>query len=487
MANVQTLKPGLGVPQDDDDGPLYVARRKIYPKAVAGFFRQIKWALLIVTLAVYYITPFIRWDRGPGAPGQAVLIDLQHNRFYFFFIEIWPQEFYYITGLLVLAALALFLMNAVAGRIWCGYLCPQTVWTDLFYLVERWTEGDQRAHAKMEAAGWTAERIVRSGAKHFIWLMIAWWTGGAWVLYFSDAPTLVYQLATLQAPPIAWICIGVLTATTYIFAGHMREQVCVYMCPWPRIQAALTDEYALNVTYRVDRGEPRGSVKKSHALVAAGEKAGDCVDCYQCVAVCPTGIDIRDGAQLECIQCGLCIDACDSMMVKLGQPTMLIAYDTQINIDNRQQHLPEVFRILRPRTIVYGLAILGVGGLMLGTLAMRKELSVTAIHDRNPVFVKMADGSIRNAYSLRMVNKGRDTRRFAVSVEGLPGAVVTLAGLSETDQGSIIEVGPDQTAEARALVTVRPGDLPASTEIGLRVTQVGGATSAVARDTFKAP
>ncbi len=259
-----------GAPPPGDDAPLYAPRRKIYPQSVQGTFRRIKWALLLVTLGVYYVLPFLRWDRGPNAPTQAVLIDLSSGRFYFFFIEIWPQEVYYITGLLIVASIVLFLMNAVAGRVWCGYLCPQTVWTDLFFAIERLVEGDRRDHMLRDGRKWTAEAYARKAVKHFLWLMVAWWTGGAWVLYFADAPTLVKDLATLQAPFIAYAFIGILTFTTYTLAGHMREQVCLYMCPWPRIQAALTDEYALNVTYRYDRGEPRMAVAKAQELRARG-------------------------------------------------------------------------------------------------------------------------------------------------------------------------------------------------------------------------
>ena len=243
-------------------GPLYKARDKVYPAAVHGRFRRIKWTILCITLGIYYLLPFVRWDRGPGMPNQAVLVDFPHRRFYFFFIELWPQEVYYFTGLLIIAAVALFLMNAVAGRLWCGYLCPQTVWTDLFYAVERWVEGDRRERMLSDKRGWTFTHIRQVALKHFLWIMIGWWTGGAWVLYFDDAPTLVKDLATFQAPFTAYLWIGILTATTYVFAGHAREQVCIYMCPWPRIQAALTDEWALNVTYKGDRGEPRMSVKR---------------------------------------------------------------------------------------------------------------------------------------------------------------------------------------------------------------------------------
>src|SRR5579872_4380351 len=213
--------------QFDEDGPLYVAHKKVYPQSVSGTFRRIKWGLMAFCLGVYYLLPFVRWNRGLGAPDQAVLVDLPNSRFYFFFIELWPQEVYYFTGLLIVAAVALFLMNSVAGRIWCGYLCPQTVWTDLFFAIERFVEGDRREHMQRDVRKWTVVTWSRKGVKHFLWLMVAWWTGGAWVLYFADAPTLVKELATGEAPLVAYISIAVLTFTTYALAGHMREQVCV--------------------------------------------------------------------------------------------------------------------------------------------------------------------------------------------------------------------------------------------------------------------
>ena len=286
----QTVLP---IDAELDDGPLYVAHKKVYPQSVSGTFRRIKWGLMAFCLGVYYLLPFVRWNRGLGAPDQAVLIDIPHSRFYFFFIELWPQEVYYFTGLLIVAAITLFLMNSVGGRIWCGYLCPQTVWTDLFYAVERWVEGDRRERMMRDAAPHGFDWWRLKAGKHAIWLLIAWWTGGAWVLYFADAPRLVVSLLTFQAPFVAYGCIGVLTATTYVFAGFMREQVCLYMCPWPRIQAALIDEHALNVSYHYDRGEPRMSLKKAKAAEGHGEKVGDCIDCTYCVEVCPTGVDIR--------------------------------------------------------------------------------------------------------------------------------------------------------------------------------------------------
>ncbi|PJG55809.1 cytochrome c oxidase accessory protein CcoG [Bradyrhizobium forestalis] len=467
------------------EGPLYEKRRKVYPQSVHGPFRRIKWAILCVTLGTYYLLPFVRWNRGPGLPDQAVLIDFPHRRFYFFFIELWPQEVYYFTGLLIIAAMTLFLMNAVAGRLWCGYMCPQTVWTDLFYAVERWVEGDRRQRMQGDKDYWTFGHIRKVALKHFLWIMIAWWTGGAWVLYFDDAPTLVKELATFQAPFLAYLWIGILTATTYVFAGHAREQMCIYMCPWPRIQAALTDEWALNVTYRRDRGEPRMSVKKADAARAHGELAGDCVDCHQCINVCPTGVDIRHGIQLGCIQCGLCIDACDNVMREIGRPKGLIGYDTDINMQRRREGKPPIYRIIRPRTLVYAAAIAIVGSIMLYTLATRATMSINVLHERNPLFVQLADGGVRNDYTVRLLNKGA-ARSFAIEVKDLPGARAHIAGVERKPDGRlIVEVGQDQTREIRMSVQVAPAQMPkAATDIEIEATEIASGQTATARDHF---
>jgi cytochrome c oxidase accessory protein FixG len=468
----------------DDDIPLYESRRKIFPQAVHGRYRTIKWAVLIVALAIYYFLPFLRWDRGPDAPNQAVLLDLPARRFYFFFLEIWPQEFYYVAGLLILAALVLFLMNALAGRVWCGYMCPQTVWTDLFMAVARLVEGDRREQIRLDAAPWTLDKVVRRTLKHSIWLLIAWWTGGAWVLYFADAPTLVKELVTFQASTVAYACIGVLTFTTYMLAGHMREQVCTYMCPWPRIQAALTDEYALNVTYCYDRGEPRASVKKAAAARAAGKPAGDCIDCDQCVAVCPTGVDIRQGSQLACIQCGLCIDACNTVMTKIGRPGELITYESEANMEARLAGKPFVQRLIRLRTLLYAALIAAVCGLMLTTLMNRSTEGVSALHDRNPLFVSLSDGSVRNAYTLRLTNKQIEDRTFALSISGVPGARLDVVG----DDAGKLAIGPDQTRELRVLVTTHD-KLPPSASLPLtfQIRDVATGGTASVTDHFIGP
>jgi len=470
-----------------DDIVFYAPGKKIFPKQIAGKFRRIKWGIQIATLAIYYFLPFVRWERGPGLPSQAVMLDLSGRRFYFFFIEIWPQEFYYATGLLIVAALTLFLMNALAGRIWCGYMCPQTVWTDFFLTAERWVEGDSRDRMKLDAAPWTAQKIRKRVTKHFLWLLIAWWTGGVWVLYFADAPTLVYKLATF-APGSgeAFMWIGIFTFATYALAGHMREQVCLYMCPWPRIQAALTDEYAFNVTYRLDRGEPRMSLKAATAARAHGTPAGDCVDCGQCVAVCPTGVDIRHGADLGCIQCGLCIDACDEVMTKIGRKPYLIAYDTQMNIERRLKGLRGIYRPVRPRTIIYAALIAVIGGFILANLALRGDARLSALHDRNPLTVRMKDGGVRNGYTLRFVNMKTTPRKFALTLVGLDRPQVEVVGAAPAADGSfVIEVGADQTREARVLVTMH-GDAGkgAQAPIGFLAKDAEAGVETGAKDVF---
>ncbi|MGE4371478.1 MAG: cytochrome c oxidase accessory protein CcoG [Xanthobacter sp.] len=477
-----TTDPHLDDPEEDI--PLYEARKQIYPQSVRGRFRTIKWAMLIFALAVYYLLPFVRWDRGPDAPSQAVLIDFPARRFYFFFIEIWPQEFYYVAGLLILAALVLFLMTAVAGRVWCGYMCPQTIWTDLFMWVERLVQGDRRARIMLDAAPMSANKFIRKALTHILWVLIGVATGVAFVLYFANAPTILWDMLTLKASFTAYATVGVLTFTTYVLAGLMREQVCTYMCPWPRIQASLTDEYALNVTYCYDRGEPRASMKKAKAARASGQAAGDCIDCGQCVHVCPTGVDIRQGMQLSCIQCGLCIDACNTVMEKVGRPGNLIMYDSEANLEARVEGKPFVRRIIRARTILYTLLILFVSGLMLSTLVNRSSEGLAAIHDRNPLFVKLSDGSLRNAYTLRLTNKVRQERAFGLAITGVPGATLQVVG----ESGGIVTVGPDQTQEVRVLVTTHEKLPPkASLPITFRIRDAATGAEASVQDHFIGP
>ena len=429
---------------------LYKKRQKIFPKRVQGTFRSLKWVIMAVTLGIYYLAPWIRWDRGPNAPDQAILIDFPARRFYFFFIEIWPQEVYYLTGLLILAALALFLITSLAGRVWCGYTCPQTVWTDLFILVERMVEGDRNARMRLDKARWTVNKFVRRVIKHGIWVVIAVATGGAWVFYFADAPTLLPKLFTLQAPAVSYIFIGVLSLTTYLLGGLAREQVCTYMCPWPRIQGALLDEESLVVSYRADRGEPRGAHKKGQSW----EGRGDCIDCNQCVAVCPMGIDIRDGLQLECISCALCIDACNTVMDKVGRPRGLITYDTYTNSQRRERGEPARIKLLRPRTIVYGSVIVVVGLVMLATLIQRPTLEANVLRDRNPLFVTLSDGSIRNGYTVKILNKLHETRSYGLTLEGLSEPKIAVVGQQDAGDAARFTVKPNSLGSFRVFVTV---------------------------------
>ena len=409
--------------RDITDSPLgqYAKRKGVFPKAVDGHFRRLKWTIMVLTLGVYYITPWLRWDRGPYAPNQAVLVDLAHRRFFMFGIEIWPHEFYYVAGLLIMAGIGLFLLTSAVGRAWCGYACPQTVWTDLFQHVERWIDGDRNAQIRLNNAPWGPAKAARRLSKWSVWLLIAMATGGAWIFYFADAPTLAAKLFSGTAPSVAYFTIFVLTMTTFIFGGFMREQVCIYMCPWPRIQTAMLDEQSLIVTYKDWRGEPRASVKKAEAH--PGE-SGDCIDCNQCVAACPTGIDIREGAQIGCITCALCIDACDKVMAQVGRPRGLIDYATLADAEQEKQGKPAtpVLRtLLRPRTLIYFGVWSTIGLSLLFVLGNRTRIDISAQQERNPIYVMLSNGDIRNSYTIRLRNMESRPRRMEVSMAGLPG------------------------------------------------------------------
>lgn len=432
-------------------GGLYQPRIPIYPKLVHGRWRMIKWALLIAMLAIYYVVPWLRWDRPGTLPDQAVLIDFDGRRFYFFFIQLWPQEVYFITGLLVTAALALFLTTALFGRLWCGYACPQTVWTDLYIAVERLFEGDRNARMKLDAAPMSFDKLWRKTGKHLVWLGIAFGTGGAWIFYFHDAPTLIRTFWIGQGPMTAYVSCALLTATTYVFAGTMREQVCTYMCPWPRIQGAMLDKHSLQVTYRRDRGEPRGPHKKNQSW----EGRGDCIDCNQCVVVCPMGIDIRDGAQLECINCGLCIDACDEIMARVERPKGLISYDTDHAVASREVgERKGLYRFIRARTIFYAVALTLVSGLMIWGLTQRQSAELHVLRDRNPTFVRLHDGAIRNGYTLKIANRSFEARTYRITTHGLREAVLKTPGESASRDALSVVVQPDQVRAVRVFVTV---------------------------------
>lgn len=491
--------------------PLYEARKKVFPRRAEGRFRRFKWIVMLITLGIYYLAPWIRWDRGPYAPDQAILIDLSSRRFFFFFIEIWPQEFYYVAGLLVMAGFGLFLVTSAVGRAWCGYACPQTVWVDLFLVVERAIEGDRNARMKLDAAPWSFAKLRKRVLKHAIWLVIGVATGGAWIFYFSDAPSLAIALFTRQAAVVAYATVATLTATTYVLGGLMREQVCTYMCPWPRIQGAMLDENSLVVTYNDWRGEPRSRhAKKAHAK---GHAVGDCVDCNACVAVCPMGIDIRDGQQMECITCALCIDACDGVMDKLAKPRGLIAYATLSEYSSnmalatdcgRTAIQPDRVRnedgtftsairhfnwriIFRPRVVFYGVVWASIGVAMLVHLALRERLELNVVHDRNPQFVLESDGSIRNGYTLRVLNMVPQPRKVTVSLSGLEGATMRIPELSKTDGRTFtIDAEPDAATTIKVFVTWKQSG-SATNEFLFVVDDADHADRATYRAAFNSP
>ncbi len=383
-----------------------------------------------VLLAIYYGTPWIRWDRGPHAPDQAILIDMDGRRGYFFGIEIWPQEVYYITGILILAAVGLFFATALLGRVWCGYACPQTVWTDLFIWVERIIQGDRNARMKLDQSPLSLNKLYKKFMTHLIWLIISFVTGGAWVFYFNDAPTLIDQALHLDMPwsTFGWV-LG-LTGSTYLMAGYAREQVCTYMCPYARFQSAMFDKETLIIAYDEKRGEPRGK----HKAGESWEGKGHCIDCDSCVVVCPMGIDIRDGLQMQCIACGLCVDACNNVMDKIGLPRGLIRYDTEVA---RETACKPKIHLLRPRNYWYTGIIALVGGLMLYTLVTRSPVELTVQHDRNPLFVMLSSGEIRNGYMVNILNKTHEDRTYTLAVQGIENVQMRVQGGEDLNPESL--------------------------------------------------
>ena len=439
-----------------DDIQLFEKQKKIYPRRVWGFFRKLKWVAMVSLLGIYYGAPWIRWDRGPHAPQQAILIDIPGTRAYFFGIEIWPQEVYYITGILILAAVGLFFVTSLLGRVWCGYACPQTVWTDLFVWVERIVQGDRNARKKLDESPWTFDKIRKKLLTHLIWLVIALCTGGAWVFYFNDAPTLMDQIVHFDIPWSVGGWILGLTFSTYLMAGFAREQVCTYMCPYARFQSAMFDKDTLIIAYDEKRGEPRGK----HKAGDSWEGKGHCIDCDSCVVVCPMGIDIRNGLQMECIACGLCVDACDNVMEKIGLPKGLIRYDTESK---------KPFTPLRPRTFWYGGIITLVGCVMLYGLLTRSPLDLTVIHDRNPLFVTLSGGEIRNGYNVTILNKDNDDSEYRIEISGLENAQLRVQ-TNMQDESDTVRVFANSAGHFRVFVTA-PKQLETRKDIMFKITE----------------
>ena len=468
---------------------LYAKREPVYPQKIDGRFRRLKWLIMAVTLTIYYVTPWLRWDRGPYAPDQAALLDLANRRFYLGPLEIWPHEFYYVAGLLIMAGVGLFLLTSVVGRAWCGYACPQTVWTDLFQHIDRFVDGDRNAQIRLANAPWTASKLARRAFKFAIYLILSLATGGAWIFYFADAPTLAQKLLTGEASYVAYSTVAILTATTFTFGGFMREQVCIYMCPWPRIQTAMLDEKSLIVTYKDWRGEPRGRGRREVTLADLG--LGDCIDCNQCVAVCPTGIDIRDGPQVGCITCALCIDACDRVMDRIGKPRGLIDYATLEDCATERAGgtaNPLLKSIFRPRTVAYFLLWSSVGLGMLFALGDRSRLDISAQHQRNPAYVQLADGAVRNGFTVKLRNMQARPRAMEVSLQGLPGGVIWTQGGSRETAGQLVRTSVPADALAKLPIFVAaPGGGQARQQFSFTVRAADGGESDNVEAVFERP
>ena len=429
----------------------FIAKKKLYPQKVIGKFRNLKSRLNIIFLAIYCFSPFLRFDRENTAPNQAILIDIVNSKAYFFFIEIWAQEVFYLAGLLILGAVALFFVTSLFGRVWCGYACFQTVWTDIFIAVERFFQGDRNDRILLDRKN-NFKKYFLKLLTHLSWIIISLMTGFFFVSYFNDSIILLNKLINLQFAEISlkiygWI-FGI-ASMTYIMAGFAREHVCTYMCPYARFQSAMFDDNTLIISYDKKRGEPR----QKHKLNESFENRGHCIDCKQCVVVCPTGIDIRNGLQMECIACGLCIDACDNIMEKVGLPKGLIRYDTLAYLNDP---IPQKkFRLLQPRTLYYSFILILVSGLMLFSLIKKPQIETTLIQERNPLFITLSDGSIRNAYNLKIINKTHQPKNFKIAISRPNFGILKI---TNHDENNIIV--PAETAlDFRALISFSPEEL----------------------------
>ncbi len=438
--------PIVPVEADEELVSLYEAHKKIYPRTVQGLFARWRWGFVVLTQLLFYGLPWLEWGQR-----QAVLFDLGSRRFYIFSLVLYPQDFIYLTGLLVIAALSLFLFTAVAGRLWCGYACPQTVYSALFMWLERKIEGDRSARMRLDEGAFSLEKLVKKWYKHIVWIGLSIWTGFTFVGYFTPIRELALEFFTtdMSAWELFWVLFYGLA--TYGNAGFMREQVCKYMCPYARFQSAMFDHDTLIVTYDPARGEPRGA--RSRHTDASQLKLGHCVDCTLCVQVCPTGIDIRQGLQYECIGCGACIDVCDDVMDKMNYPRGLVRYATQHALDNRWTSRQMWRRVLRPRVLIYtGLLSLITLGLFL-SLALRTPLKVDVVRDRASLARITEVGTLENVYRLQVMNATEEPQTYRLQVQGLENIQI------KTDPQVLVD--PAQSRWVVVRVDIPYGSAPA--------------------------
>ncbi len=452
---------------------LYEATKKIYPRAVTGVFARWRWIMVFATQLVFYGLPWLEWGGR-----QAVLFDLGARRFYMFGLVLYPQDFIYLTGLLVVSALSLFLFTAVAGRLWCGFACPQTVYSEIFMWIEHKIEGDRIARMKLDAGRMSAEKLVRKVFKHVVWISFSLWTGFTFVAYFEPVRELGLQFLRTEMGGWAMFWVLFYGFATYGNAGFLREQVCKYMCPYARFQSAMFDADTLIVTYDAGMGEPRGSRPRKADPTALG--LGTCIDCTLCVQVCPTGIDIRNGLQYECIGCGACIDVCDTVMDKMDYPRGLIRFSTQNALANRWDARAIVRRVLRPRVLVYSAILAVLCAALLGSLVMRTPLMVDVVRDRASLSRIAEGGRLENVYRLQVMNATEVAQTYRIGASGLQGLTVA----SDTD----VVVGPAESRWVAVRLQIPYGSAqPGSHAVHFAVQAVGGDAHVSEKAVFLVP